>query len=133
MSSLRFLLLNPSVHFSSIVQEARAVIVAGGTMQPVSDGGGRRLACGLLGQSIIPCMNESTYLSIYLSIYLPIYLYTYMLCSVNNVYVYCVSIIQVSEFKDQLLMSAGVSSERIAEFSCGMCAEPFLVTKQQFF
>ena len=40
VSSLRFLLLNPSVHFSSIVQEARAVIVAGGTMQPVSDGGG---------------------------------------------------------------------------------------------
>ena len=40
--------------------------------------------------------------------------------------------IQVSEFKDQLLMSAGVSSERITEFSCGMCTAPFLVTKQQF-
>ena len=35
-SSLKFLLLNPSVHFTSIVQEARAVVVAGGTMQPVS-------------------------------------------------------------------------------------------------
>ena len=35
-SSLKFLLLNPSVHFTSIVREARAVIVAGGTMQPVS-------------------------------------------------------------------------------------------------
>ena len=35
-SSLKFLLLNPAVHFSSIVGEARAVIVAGGTMQPVS-------------------------------------------------------------------------------------------------
>ena len=34
-SSLKFLLLNPAVHFTSIVREARAVIVAGGTMQPV--------------------------------------------------------------------------------------------------
>ena len=39
---------------------------------------------------------------------------------------------QVSEFKDQLFMSTGVSSERITEFSCGTCATPFLVTKQQF-
>ena len=35
MSSLKFLLLNPSVQLSRIVKEARAVIVAGGTMQPV--------------------------------------------------------------------------------------------------
>lgn len=35
-SSLKFILLNPAVHFSPIVQEARAVIVTGGTMQPVS-------------------------------------------------------------------------------------------------
>ena len=34
-SSLKFLLLNPSLHFTSIVSEARAVVVAGGTMQPV--------------------------------------------------------------------------------------------------
>ena len=34
-SSLKYLLLNPSVHFSAIVQEAWAVVVAGGTMQPV--------------------------------------------------------------------------------------------------
>jgi len=36
-SSLKFLLLNPAVHFTSIVKEARAVIVAGGTMQPVNN------------------------------------------------------------------------------------------------
>ena len=36
-SSLKFLLLNPAVHFTSIVREARAVIVAGGTMQPVNE------------------------------------------------------------------------------------------------
>lgn len=35
-SSLKFLLLNPSVHFTRIVQEASAVVVTGGTMQPVS-------------------------------------------------------------------------------------------------
>ena len=34
--SVKFLLLNPAVHFASVVKEARAVIVAGGTMQPVS-------------------------------------------------------------------------------------------------
>lgn len=34
--SLRFLLLNPAVHFADVLQEARAVIIAGGTMQPVS-------------------------------------------------------------------------------------------------
>ncbi len=35
-SSLKFLLLNAAVHFSDIVSEARAVVIAGGTMQPVS-------------------------------------------------------------------------------------------------
>lgn len=35
-SSIKFLLLNPAAHFASVVQEARAVVVAGGTMQPVS-------------------------------------------------------------------------------------------------
>lgn len=34
-SSLKFLLLNPAVHFADILSEARAVIIAGGTMQPV--------------------------------------------------------------------------------------------------
>ncbi|TRZ02600.1 hypothetical protein DNTS_016289 [Danionella cerebrum] len=36
-SSLKFLLLNAAVHFSQILQESRAVIIAGGTMQPVAD------------------------------------------------------------------------------------------------
>uniref|UniRef100_A0A672PJL8 ATP-dependent DNA helicase DDX11 n=1 Tax=Sinocyclocheilus grahami TaxID=75366 RepID=A0A672PJL8_SINGR len=36
-SSLKFLLLNAAVHFTQIVQECRAVIIAGGTMQPVAD------------------------------------------------------------------------------------------------
>ncbi|XP_030836984.1 ATP-dependent DNA helicase DDX11 isoform X2 [Strongylocentrotus purpuratus] len=35
--SLRFQLLNPAVHFTDVVKEARAIIVAGGTMQPVED------------------------------------------------------------------------------------------------
>ena len=35
-SNFKFLLLNPSVHFEEIVKDSRAVVVAGGTMQPVS-------------------------------------------------------------------------------------------------
>ncbi|RDL33822.1 uncharacterized protein BP5553_08190 [Venustampulla echinocandica] len=35
--SLKFLLLDPSTHFHEIVSEARAVILAGGTMSPFSD------------------------------------------------------------------------------------------------
>ncbi|MGH0139511.1 UNVERIFIED_CONTAM: hypothetical protein FKN15_040835 [Acipenser sinensis] len=58
-SSLKFLMLNPAVHFSAVLQQCRAVIIAGGTMQPVAD------------------------------------------------------------FKEQLLLSAGVGLERIAVFSCG--------------
>ena len=35
-SSLKFLLLNPAVHFTSVLTESRAVVIAGGTMQPVN-------------------------------------------------------------------------------------------------
>ncbi|KAJ8003125.1 hypothetical protein DPEC_G00166130 [Dallia pectoralis] len=59
VGSVKFLLLNPAVHFAQVLRECRAVIIAGGTMQPVSD------------------------------------------------------------FKQELLFSAGVDSERIIEFSCG--------------
>ena len=36
-SKLKYLQLNPAVYFSSVLEEARAVVIAGGTMQPVSD------------------------------------------------------------------------------------------------
>ncbi|XP_063084434.1 ATP-dependent DNA helicase DDX11 isoform X3 [Cavia porcellus] len=36
-SSLKFLLLNPAVQFAQVVKECRAMVIAGGTMQPVSD------------------------------------------------------------------------------------------------
>ncbi|XP_014208174.1 ATP-dependent DNA helicase DDX11 [Copidosoma floridanum] len=55
---MKFLLLNPAMHFSDIIKEARAVILAGGTMEPIS------------------------------------------------------------EFKDQLFLSAGAKPERIVTFSC---------------
>ncbi|KAK6975607.1 ATP-dependent RNA helicase DDX11 [Biomphalaria glabrata] len=58
-STLKFIMLNPAVHFISVLKEAKAVVVAGGTMQPVS------------------------------------------------------------EFKHQLFHAAGISPERILEFSCG--------------
>uniref|UniRef100_A0A3B5MS22 DEAD/H (Asp-Glu-Ala-Asp/His) box helicase 11 n=1 Tax=Xiphophorus couchianus TaxID=32473 RepID=A0A3B5MS22_9TELE len=63
-SSVKFLLLNPAVHFAQVLKECRAVIIAGGTMQPVSD------------------------------------------------------------FKQELLFSAGVKEERITEFSCGHVIPP---------
>ncbi|NWX41849.1 DDX11 helicase, partial [Steatornis caripensis] len=44
-SSLKFLLLNPAVHFAKVVQECRAVIIAGGTMQPVADFREQLLSC----------------------------------------------------------------------------------------
>ncbi|KAL3265964.1 hypothetical protein HHI36_010151 [Cryptolaemus montrouzieri] len=37
LCKLQFLLLNPTSHFKSIVEEARSVIVAGGTMKPISE------------------------------------------------------------------------------------------------
>ncbi|XP_028441239.1 ATP-dependent DNA helicase DDX11 isoform X2 [Perca flavescens] len=63
-SSVKFLLLNPAVHFAQVLKQCRAVIIAGGTMQPVSD------------------------------------------------------------FKQELLFSAGVGEERIIEFSCGHVIPP---------
>ncbi|MEJ1281683.1 hypothetical protein NN561_012633 [Cricetulus griseus] len=36
-SSLKFLLLNPAVHFAQVVRECRAVVIAGGTMQPSTE------------------------------------------------------------------------------------------------
>ncbi|KAL1764748.1 putative ATP-dependent DNA helicase DDX11 isoform X1 [Sigmodon hispidus] len=44
-SSLKFLLLNPAVHFAQVVRECRAVVIAGGTMQPVSDFREQLLMC----------------------------------------------------------------------------------------
>ncbi|XP_074125402.1 ATP-dependent DNA helicase DDX11 isoform X2 [Sminthopsis crassicaudata] len=48
-SSLRFLLLNPSVHFAQVVKECRAMIIAGGTMQPVADFREQLLECAGVG------------------------------------------------------------------------------------
>ncbi|XP_077984674.1 ATP-dependent DNA helicase DDX11-like [Glandiceps talaboti] len=36
-SSIKFLLLNPAVHFTEVVQQCKSLIVAGGTMQPLSE------------------------------------------------------------------------------------------------
>nr|XP_053777054.1 ATP-dependent DNA helicase DDX11 isoform X3 [Desmodus rotundus] len=44
-SSLKFLLLNPAVPFAQVVKECRAMVIAGGTMQPVSDFREQLLAC----------------------------------------------------------------------------------------
>ncbi|XP_045685142.1 putative ATP-dependent RNA helicase DDX11-like protein 8 isoform X2 [Phyllostomus hastatus] len=44
-SSLKFLLLNPAVPFAQVVKECWAVVIAGGTMQPVSEFREQLLAC----------------------------------------------------------------------------------------
>ncbi|KAM5252245.1 ATP-dependent DNA helicase DDX11 isoform 3-T18 [Hipposideros larvatus] len=44
-SGLKFLLLNPAVPFAQVVKECRAVVITGGTMQPVSDFREQLLAC----------------------------------------------------------------------------------------
>ncbi|XP_040834666.1 ATP-dependent DNA helicase DDX11 [Ochotona curzoniae] len=44
-SCLKFLLLNPAAHFAQLLKECRAVVIAGGTMQPVSDFREQLLAC----------------------------------------------------------------------------------------
>ena len=75
-SFIKFLLLNPGVHFTDIVSESRAVVMVGGTMQPVG------------------CLWWRDSHSV--------------LCH------------QVSEFRDQLLATAGVAVERVLEFSCGV-------------
>lgn len=62
--SVRFLLLNAALHFAEVLRDCRAVIIAGGTMQPVA------------------------------------------------------------EFKEQLLLAAGLSEQRISEFSCGHVIPP---------
>ena len=36
-SSLKFLQMNPAVHFGEVLSQARSVVVAGGTMQPVDE------------------------------------------------------------------------------------------------
>ncbi|KAJ8028374.1 ATP-dependent DNA helicase DDX11 [Holothuria leucospilota] len=36
-SSLKFLLLNPAIHFKEVVNQARSVVIAGGTMQPLDE------------------------------------------------------------------------------------------------
>lgn len=42
-ASIKFLLLNSAVHFQEIVEKARSVVLAGGTMQPVRTGFGQSL------------------------------------------------------------------------------------------
>ncbi|KAL8760551.1 MAG: hypothetical protein Q9184_003278 [Pyrenodesmia sp. 2 TL-2023] len=43
-STLRYMLLDPTYHFKEVVEEARAVILAGGTMSPVSRSASRALS-----------------------------------------------------------------------------------------
>jgi len=52
-SSLKFLLLNPAVYFQQVVSEARAVVVAGGTMQPIAEFKDQLfMSCGVDAQRI---------------------------------------------------------------------------------
>ena len=99
-SSLKFLLLNPSVHFTRIVKEASSVVVAGGTMQPVS-----------------------TFPSVPLSFPLSLSPPSTHVCECVCVCVCIYSVLQSDEFKDQLLAQAGIGPQQIVEFTCGMCVD----------
>ncbi|XP_031550335.1 ATP-dependent DNA helicase DDX11-like [Actinia tenebrosa] len=52
-SSIKFLLLNPAVNFNSVVQESKAVIVAGGTMQPTSEFKDQLFACAGVSPDLV--------------------------------------------------------------------------------
>ncbi|XP_073177198.1 ATP-dependent DNA helicase DDX11 isoform X3 [Lepidochelys kempii] len=52
-SSLKFLLLNPAVHFAKVLKECRAAIIAGGTMQPVSDFREQLLSCAISADRVV--------------------------------------------------------------------------------
>uniref|UniRef100_A0A8C0JC54 ATP-dependent DNA helicase DDX11 n=1 Tax=Chelonoidis abingdonii TaxID=106734 RepID=A0A8C0JC54_CHEAB len=52
-SSLKFLLLNPAVHFAKVLKECRAAIIAGGTMQPVSDFREQLLSCAIGADRVV--------------------------------------------------------------------------------
>ena len=52
-SKLKFLLLNPAIHFQDVVRQARAIIVAGGTMQPVEEFKHQLLYCAGVGEDRI--------------------------------------------------------------------------------
>lgn len=110
--SLKFLLLNPSLHFTSVVREARAVIVAGGTMQPVTTSSHPHTLTPSQSHSTTPSHSHSI---------TPSHPHPGPTCTpgMTLVTLSAPPSLQVEEFKDQLLASAGVSPERILEFSCG--------------
>ncbi|KAF8195495.1 helicase C-terminal domain-containing protein [Pholiota molesta] len=56
---LKYQLLNPSPNFMEVVEEARSVVLAGGTMSPVSDPPFREITCFSCGH-IIPEENLQT-------------------------------------------------------------------------
>lgn len=52
---VRFILLNPVIHFQEIVKKSRSVILAGGTMQPVSELIGFLVLLFLLLNRVLMC------------------------------------------------------------------------------
>ena len=77
-SSLRFFLLNPAVHFAEVVQECRAVIVAGGTMQPVSTAcsGMCVCVCGCGGG----CVGVSAWVGVFMRGWVHVCTYAHVFC-----------------------------------------------------
>ena len=92
------------------MQEARTVVVAGGTMQPV---------CTARGHCDTVCsQHQHTSDAQFRPYYFSNLFYFFQLCMIN--FITFPPTFEVCEFKDQLFYSAGVEPDRILEFSCGM-------------
>ncbi|XP_057557747.1 ATP-dependent DNA helicase DDX11 isoform X3 [Hippopotamus amphibius kiboko] len=103
-SSLKFLLLNPAVHFAQVVKECRAVVIAGGTMQPQQN-----------VFNIFPCQQICIY-----SGQPDCTSFRYTSGRLQS----WPCGLQVSDLREQLLACAGVAAERVVEFSCGHVIPP---------
>ena len=114
-SRLKFLLLNPAVHFAPILHECHSVVVTGGTMQPVR---WPSCVCVCVRACVRAYVRACMRVCVCVCVCVCLCVYVDACVCMHTCICICMCL-QVSEFKDQLLFSVGVSPERVMEFSCG--------------